>query len=211
MRGSHAVPRHSTGSDVATAQTVLEPQTAQPQKTLLQYLGTAVVSALLVLVVGLGMLAIVVPAVVGGSALTVLTQSMEPTLPPGTLIIIRPTAVKDIRVGTVLTYQIESDRPELETHRVIEKSTDTRGRTTFVTQGDNNDLPDSPAVRPVQVKGTLWYSIPWLGYVNNLVGGSARAIVIPIAAGALFVYAGYMVISAVLGGRRKRATDTREG
>ena len=211
MRGSHAVPRHSTGADVATAQTVLEPQTAQPQKTLLQYLGTAVVSALLVLVVGLGMLAIVVPAVVGGSALTVLTQSMEPTLPPGTLIIIRPTAVKDIRVGTVLTYQIESDRPELETHRVIEKSTDTRGRTTFVTQGDNNDLPDSPAVQPVQVKGTLWYSIPWLGYVNNLVGGSARAIVIPIAAGALFVYAGYMVISAVLGGRRKRATDTREG
>jgi len=211
MRGSHAVPRHSTGADVTTAQTVLEPQTAQPQKTLLQYLGTAVVSALLVLVVGLGMLAIVVPAVVGGSALTVLTQSMEPTLPPGTLIIIRPTAVKDIRVGTVLTYQIESDRPELETHRVIEKSTDTRGRTTFVTQGDNNDLPDSPAVRPVQVKGTLWYSIPWLGYVNNLVGGSARAIVIPIAAGALFVYAGYMVISAVLGGRRKRATDTREG
>jgi len=211
MRGSHAVPRHSTGADVTTAQTVLEPQTAQPQKTLLQYLGTAVVSALLVLVVGLGMLAIVVPAVVGGSALTVLTQSMEPTLPPGTLIIIRPTAVKDIRVGTVLTYQIESDRPELETHRVIEKSTDTRGRTTFVTQGDNNDLPDSPAVQPVQVKGTLWYSIPWLGYVNNLVGGSARAIVIPIAAGALFVYAGYMVISAVLGGRRKRATDTREG
>ena len=211
MRGSHAAPRHSTGADVATAQTVLEPQTAQPQKTLLQYLGTAVVSALLVLVVGLGMLAIVVPAVVGGSALTVLTQSMEPTLPPGTLIIIRPTAVKDIRVGTVLTYQIESDRPELETHRVIEKSTDTRGRTTFVTQGDNNDLPDSPAVQPVQVKGTLWYSIPWLGYVNNLVGGSARAIVIPIAAGALFVYAGYMVISAVLGGRRKRATDTREG
>ena len=210
MRGSHAAPRHSTGADVATAQTVLEPQTAQPQKTLLQYLGTAVVSALLVLVVGLGMLAIVVPAVVGGSALTVLTQSMEPTLPPGTLIIIRPTAVKDIRVGTVLTYQIESDRPELETHRVIEKSTDTRGRTTFVTQGDNNDLPDSPAVQPVQVKGTLWYSIPWLGYVNNLVGGSARAIVIPIAAGALFVYAGYMVISAVLGGRRKRATDTRE-
>jgi len=200
VKAPPTMTRHSTGEDVAPAST-------STQKSLLRYVATAAGAALLVLVVGLGVLAIVLPAAVGGTALTVLTQSMEPTLPPGTLIIVRPTPVEDIRLGTVLTYQIESDRPELETHRVIERSTDTRGQTTFVTKGDNNDLPDSPAVQPVQVKGTLWYSIPLLGYVNNVVGGGTRAIIIPIVAGALFVYAGYMVVSAVIGGRRKRPID----
>ena len=189
--------KHSTGEDVAAA-------TERP-RSLLRYLGTAITAALLVLILGVGALAIVVPAMVGGSALTVLTQSMEPGLPPGTLVIIRPTNVEDIRLGTVVTYQIGSNRPELETHRVIEKSKDTRGRTTFITKGDNNDVPDSPAVRPVQIRGTLWYSIPLLGYVNNLVGGSARVILIPVAAGALFIYAGYMVVSAIVGARRKNA------
>ena len=200
MKAQSETTRQPMGQDVPPA------PSARP-KSLLQYIGTAVGAALLVLIVGLGLLAIVVPAAVGGTALTVLTQSMEPTLPPGTLIIVRPTSVEDIRLGTVLTYQIASDRPELETHRVIERSTDTRGRTSFITKGDNNDLPDSPAVQPVQVKGTLWYSIPMLGYVNNLVGGSARAIIVPIVAGALFVYAGYMVIGAVIGDRRTRSAE----
>ena len=156
------------------------------------------------LVLGIAALAIVIPAVVGGTALTVLTQSMEPKLPPGTLIIIRPTPINDIKIGDVLTYQIKPNEPEVVSHRVISRSVDTMGRTTFITKGDNNDLPDSPAVQAAQIKGTLWYSIPWLGYVNNLVGGQGRTLVIPLAAVALFVYAGYMVASSVASSRKKK-------
>jgi signal peptidase len=172
------------------------------EKTFWHYLGVAGSATLLIFVLGIAALAIVVPAAVGGSALTVLTQSMEPRLPPGTLIIIRPTPIDDIHVGDVITYQIEPDEPAVISHRVISRTTDDSGHTTFITRGDNNDLADAKPVTPVQVRGTLWYSLPLLGYVNNFVGSQNRAWLVPTVAGALFVYAIVMVISWARGRRR---------
>ncbi len=182
-------------------------QKATPaEKSLLHYLGVAISGVLLVLVLGLGALVIVIPAATGGAALTVLTQSMEPKLPPGTLIIIRPTAIDDIKIGDVLTYQIKSGQPAVVSHRVVSRSVDTAGRTTFTTKGDNNDLPDAGPVQKAQIRGTLWYSIPWLGYVNNLVGGKGRSLLVPVIAAALFIYAGYMIASSVASSRKKKRT-----
>ena len=96
------------------------PHMATPaEKGLMHYIGLAVSGALLVLVLGLGALVIVIPALTGGTALTVLTQSMEPRLPPGTLIVIRPTAIDDIKIGDVVTYQIKSGQPAVVSHRVV--------------------------------------------------------------------------------------------
>ena len=176
------------------------------EKGLRHYIGLAVSGALLVLVVGLGALVIVIPALTGGTALTVLTQSMEPRLPPGTLIIIRPTAIDDIKIGDVVTYQIKSGQPAVVSHRVVSRSVDTKGRTTFTTKGDNNALPDAGPVQKAQIRGTLWFSIPWLGYVNNLVGGQGRSFLAPVIAVALFIYAGYMIASSVASSRKKKRT-----
>ena len=181
-------------------------ETATKEKGLLHYLGVSISAALLLLVVGLAALVIVAPAAVGGQALTVLTQSMEPGLPPGTLIVIRPQPVDEIRVGQVITYQIAPDEPAVVSHRVISKAVGSDGATTFITQGDNNDLPDENPVMEVQIRGTLWYSIPWLGYVNNAVNGEHRALVVPVAAGALFLYALVMVVGSARDRRRRRRT-----
>ena len=185
---------------------------APAEKSLRHYIGFALSGSLLVIVLALGALVIVVPAIAGGTALTVLTQSMEPKLPPGTLIIIRPTPIEDIKIGDVLTYQNKSGQPQVVSHRVISRSVDTMGRTTFMTKGDNNDLPDSGPVRKVQVKGTLWYSIPWLGYLNNLVGGQGRSLLVPLVAVALFIYSGYMLASSVVSSlkRKRMATGSAE-
>lgn len=176
------------------------------EKGLLHYIGLAVSGALLVLVLGLGALVIVIPALTGGTALTVLTQSMEPRLPPGTLIVIRPTAIDEIKIGDVVTYQIKSGQPAVVSHRVVSRSVDTTGRTTFTTKGDNNDLPDAGPVQKAQIRGTLWYSIPWLGYLNNLVGGQGRSFLVPGIAVVLFIYAGYMIASSVASSRKKKRT-----
>ncbi|MCC9053341.1 signal peptidase I [Microbacterium sp. F2E] len=99
----------------------------------------------LLLVVGIGILVIAVPAAVGGMPLTILTGSMSPAMPPGTLVVVKPTPVSEIAVGDVLTYQLESGEPTLVTHRVVARhaSTDSEG-VTFVTQGDANATPDGP-------------------------------------------------------------------
>jgi signal peptidase len=137
--------------------------------------------------------------------MTVLTQSMEPGLPPGTLVVIRPTPVDDIRVGDVVTYQIRSGESAVVSHRVTAK-TYTDGELTFVTKGDNNDAVDPEPVREVQIRGTLWYSLPLLGWVNSILNGANRTVVLAIVAGGLFLYAAVSVAGAVRDRRRAIAS-----
>lgn len=149
-------------------------------------------AGVLLLILGLGVLTIVLPALVGGMPLSVLTGSMRPHLPPGTLVVTKPTPVEEIGVGDVITFQLDSGQSAVVTHRVIERSVDSAtGEVRFTTQGDANNTPDPEQVRPVQVRGTVWYAVPYLGWVNQAVDGQTRSWAIPALAGALFVYAAW--------------------
>lgn len=178
----------------------------------LHAIGVGLSAGFLGLMALLAVLVVVLPLSVGGSPLTVLTSSMEPKLPPGTLVVVRPAAIDDIRVGEVVTYQLRSGEPELVTHRVVERIVDTDGATTLVTKGDNNAAPDPAPVRAVQIRGTVWYAIPYLGWVNTWLTGDTRAIIVPILAALLFGYALWMVIGSIRERRRRaRAHRGRQG
>ncbi|WP_158252340.1 signal peptidase I [Cryobacterium sp. Y29] len=159
--------------------------------------------AVFLLVIGLAAVLIVVPKVTGSIPLTVLTSSMEPGFPPGTLIIVRPVAVADVALGDVITYQMETGKPGVVTHRVIAINM-TAGERTFVTKGDNNGAADATAVLEGQIQGRLWYSVPLIGYVNNAVNGANRAWVIPVVASLLFAYASLTFLAGVVASVRKR-------
>ncbi len=192
--------------DADASATAIAVSAATPrEKSLLQYVGVALSASVLLLVLGLAAVVIAIPALVGGSALTVLTQSMEPGFPPGTLVVIKPTPVSDIRVGDVLTYQIKSGEAAVVSHRVVSKSVGSDGQTSFTTKGDNNDVADPNVVREVQIQGTLWYSVPMLGHLNTAINGEARGVVIPVAATVLFLYALWMVIGSIRDHRKKVA------
>lgn len=169
-------------------------------------LGQGLSAGLLLLIVGLGIIAIGVPALTGGIPLSILTGSMTPTLPPGTLVVVRPTPVEDIQPGDVLTFQLDSGEPALVTHRVIARQAEsTTGEIRFITQGDANDAPDPRAVLPVQVRGTVWYAVPYLGWANQAIDGAARAWVVPVMASGLFAYGGLSVVAGVRDRRRSAA------
>ncbi len=159
-------------------------------------LGTGLMASLLVLLVGIGVAVSVVPAVTGSVTLTVLSSSMEPALPAGTLIVVRPTEPADIVPGRVLTYQLKSGEPTLVTHRVTQRMLLADGSPVFITKGDANAQPDLEPVKPVQIRGTVWYAIPYLGRVANLLTGDLRAIVVSVVVGALLLYAAWMFIAA---------------
>jgi signal peptidase len=167
--------------------------------------GISWVVLLFLIVVALAV--IVIPALTRSTPYTILTSSMTPTYPAGTLVIVKPIATQDVRIGTVVTYQLESGKPELVTHRVvaINEPTVPGGEITLVTKGDANSIADENPVRPVQVRGAVWYSVPYIGWINNLVNGDMRSVIIPIVAGALFVYAGYQFIAGAIERKRKRA------
>ena len=179
------------------------PKPARKAAGLWRQIRFALSLAVLLLVIALAVVLIVIPKFTGSIPLTVLTSSMEPGFPPGTLIIVRPVAVDALVLGDVITYQMETGKRGVITHRVIAINT-SAGERTFVTKGDNNGAADADAVLEAQVQGRLWYSVPLIGYVNSAVNGSNRAWLIPVAASLLFAYAGYMILVGVVAGVRKR-------
>jgi len=168
------------------------------------YIGLGLSWGVLGLVLLLAAVLIFIPAAAGATPLTVLTSSMEPHLPPGTFIVVRPAPVDEIHIGSVVTYQIESGKPEVITHRVVEIRSESNGSRTFITKGDNNDDPDPNPVIPEQIKGTLWYSVPLVGYIATAVNGQSRTWLVPVAGVGLLIYAAVMVVSALVGRARKR-------
>lgn len=165
------------------------------------------VAGLVVVILGLTVL---LPAVGGGTAYTVLTGSMEPSLPPGTVVVVRPADADSIRVGDVVTYQIDSGSPTVATHRVVGVSIGGDGERRFATQGDANGAPDPVAVRPVQVRGVLWYSVPYVGYPARVVDGDIRRLVLGGSVLVLFGYAAFSFGGAAREWKRNRR-DRRDG
>ncbi|MGA9101165.1 signal peptidase I [Aeromicrobium sp.] len=155
-------------------------------------------------------LAVLVPRVGGATPYTILTGSMEPGLPPGTLVVVKPVPADRIAIGSVITYQLDSGRPTVVTHRVVRVGIDGTGDRIFSTQGDANNAPDSDPVLPAQVKGEVWYSVPYLGRVNNAIGGDERSLVVYAVAFGLILYAGVMFASSARDRRRGRRPERHE-
>lgn len=153
--------------------------------------GRAVSIAFVVAVIALIAALLVVPRVAGGSSLTVLTGSMEPTLAPGDVVAVRgvtPDQVcTEIGVGDIVTYLPEPGNPALITHRVVGKTVGTFDDGTdcrLITQGDANSAADAP-VSPEQVRGAFLYSLPALGWVRQWVSENLMMLGIVLGAGLL--------------------------
>ncbi|WP_341955854.1 signal peptidase I [Microbacterium sp. LWH13-1.2] len=153
--------------------------------------GRAVSLAFVVTVIALIAALVVVPRVAGGSSLTVLTGSMEPTLAPGDIVAVRGVApdqvCTEIGVGDIVTYLPEPGNPALITHRVVGKTVgafDDGADCRFITQGDANSAEDAP-VSPEQVRGAFLYSLPALGWVRQWVSENLLMLGIVLGTGLL--------------------------
>jgi len=132
---------------------------------------------------------VVVPRATGATPYVILTSSMRPSLPPGTIVISRPVEPDTIEVGDVITYQLRSGEPETVTHRVVGVAFTTAGHYQFTTQGDSNSMPDAEPVREIQVRGDVWYAIPWVGRVTSVIDNHQRQLLGWLLGGGLFGYA----------------------
>ena len=179
-----------------------------PRRGIAHYIALGLSAAVLLIVVALALVLVVVPRIAGATPLTVLTSSMEPGLPPGTLIVVQPVDTDTLGVGDVVTYQIRSGESAVSTHRIIRVDASTTGERSFILQGDNNGSPDPDPVLPEQVQGRVWYSVPFVGFANSAVNGVDRAWIVPSLAALLIAYAGYTLARGVreaIVARRERA------
>lgn len=146
---------------------------------------------------------IVVPMASGSQSYSVLTNSMKPNYGPGTFLVVKPTAFDSLKVGDVITYQIESGRPDVITHRILSVGADQEGNRTVLTKGDNNDLADENPVTEVQVRGKLFYAVPYAGVVANWLGNQDRGAFGKVLAVGFILYGAITMAS----GLRKRRVN----
>lgn len=166
--------------------------------------GTALTAVVLLAAAAILAVAVLVPRLAGATPYTVLTGSMQPAYPPGTMIVARPVTADDVALGTVITFQLTSGDPTVVTHRVVTIARKPDGDLRFQTKGDANDAPDPQWVRPEQVRGALWYAVPRLGYLSDLLTGEQRQRGVVVVAVVLLGYAALMAAGGARDRRRAR-------
>ena len=125
------------------------------------------ISSILVAAVVLLAVALVGVRIVGLQPYVVLSGSMDPTYPVGSLIYVKSTDYKQLKVGDPITFLVSEDT--VATHRIIEVLPDKDDPNTirYFTKGDANDEPDGSSVHYKNIIGKPIFSIPYLGYVSN--------------------------------------------
>lgn len=194
-----------TGTETET-ETGPAPAPGRPLR-LVDHVTAGLSSFALVAIVMVALVMIVVPLAINATPFTVLTGSMRPTMPPGTLVVTRTVPADVIDIGDVVTYQLHSNQPEVVTHRVVGVGFTGEGERLFVTRGDANNVDDDP-VRAVQVRGVVAYHVPYLGYVNTWVGINRPGWLLKAVAGALILY-GLVLVGAGARDRLRRKRSDR--
>jgi len=123
-------------------------------------------SACAVLVAAAIVVVVVIPRMTQGSALTVLTGSMSPEIPVGSVVMVRPVDPATLEVGDIATYQVEPDREVFITHRVTEIHEGPKGLS-FTFKGDANRGADLDRIPSDAVRGEVWFHVPYLGSIRD--------------------------------------------
>jgi signal peptidase len=143
---------------------------------------------------------VVLPRAVQGQAMSVLSGSMTPTIPVGAIVLVRPVDPGTLHVGDVATYQKEAGKDDYVTHRIVKIDRSTTPAT-FTFKGDANRGPDITPVVPGQIRGQVWFHVPYLGAIRDGLHGKGGLTLV-----ATLLLAGY-AISQLSGGfsdRRKK-------
>lgn len=141
-----------------------------------------VVTTILVALVALFAASLLAFKAMGGGAYAVLSGSMEPTYPVGSLLYVAPADPAQLHAGDVITYAVADNM--VVTHRIasIHEGADNTGNANnangannagnantsselwFTTKGDANEVVDASPVHANNIIGTPVLSIPVLGY-----------------------------------------------
>ena len=144
-----------------------------------------VTTALVALVVLLAIL-LVGARLLGLQVFAVMSGSMEPKHPVGSLIYVKEVDYKSLQPGDVITYRL--NRSTVSTHRIIEVLVDGEDPEVyrFRTKGDANDDADGEPIHSDNIIGTPVFTIPYLGFLAHYIQ-RPPGLYIAIAAGAVLL------------------------
>lgn len=110
-------------------------------------------------------LPLTVPRLFGYRIYSVVSGSMEPAIPTGSLVYIREGEPEDAAEGDVIAFYGAADSGSIITHRVVENRV-VMGE--FITKGDANQSPDMKPVPYSNFIGQVERSIPEAGKIAEV-------------------------------------------
>jgi signal peptidase len=92
----------------------------------------------------------------------VFSGSMEPAIPVGGMVVIKPVNLENLREGDIICFRFSESTSV--THRIINVTDEG-----FKTKGDANEDPDQGIVEKENVIGKVIFIIPFIGYLGYFV------------------------------------------
>ena len=126
-------------------------------------------------------LIVAVPHLLGYEQYVVVSGSMEPAIPVGSLVMAKPVKPAELQVGDVIVFYTERHIDTPVTHRVVENRIDERE---VITKGDANAANDINPVLYENIDGKVARHIPRIGFMVGLFGtvmGKFSALMIIVA------------------------------
>ena len=139
----------------------------------------------------------------GLQVFTILSGSMEPTYPVGSLIYVKSVDPSQVKEGDVITFLLSDT--VTATHRVVGIVDEGDGALRFRTKGDANDAEDAALVHQNNLLGEPVACIPYLGYFAAWVQNPPGSL-IAIGAG-VFLLALVFLPDLLGGNKEKKKTD----
>lgn len=119
------------------------------------------ITTLIILLLAIIALLMIVPRFLGYETMAVISGSMEPFIPVGSVVYAKAVDAEDLKEGDVITYEVNEGTRV--THRIA--SIDKENKQ-IITKGDANEVEDGAPVEYNQVVGRADYHVPFLGYLT---------------------------------------------
>ena len=131
-----------------------------PVAAICSLLGTVIL-----IIVILACLPFTIPKVLGGQIYTVVSGSMEPEIPVGSLVYVTNAKPEKIEVGDVIAFYGARDAGTIITHRVLENHIEDEE---FITKGDANETQDMNHTRYDHLVGKVAWHLPKAGFAAQM-------------------------------------------
>lgn len=121
----------------------------------------------------------------GYKAYNITTNSMEPNINKGDIILIKkPKKEEKIKIGDLISFKNDG---QIITHRIVDIS-DTNGVKRYITKGDNNNVPDLQKISFEQIEGVEILRIPYLGQIVSAMENQVILLIIILLILIIYLY-----------------------
>lgn len=112
--------------------------------------------------------------ILGYKAYTITTNSMEPNIHSGDIVIVKKYAEDDFKVGDIITFEQEGENI---THRILNIEEDDLGKK-YITKGDNNNIEDLTKITYGEIQGKKVIRIPYIGKIVQILNNEIVFLII---------------------------------